>query len=147
MTRREQLERAGQWLREQRHRRGMSARELANALDIAPQSVNNWETGKNAVSDEGAAQIADVLDMPEIDVRRGLRLWVPDDESTSQTAADDEHAALIARQRQAIWDGLADDPEERDRLLADFDRELARTAELYEERMTRYREWRRRVAS
>lgn len=124
----------------------MSARQLANALDIAPQSVNNWETGKNAVSDEGAAQIADVLDMPEIDVRRGLRLWVPDDER-HPAAVDDEHAALIARQRRAIWEGLANDPEERDQLLADFDRELQRTADLYEERMTRYREWRKRATS
>lgn len=146
MRDRERLEDAGRWLRDQRERRGLSVREFASKLDVSTPVVYDWQNGKMGVSDERAAQIADVLDMPEIDVRRGLRLWVPDDER-HPAAVDDEHAALIARQRRAIWDGLADDPEERDRLLADFDRELERAAETYSSRMQRYREWRKRTAS
>lgn len=135
MTRREQLEQAGRWLRTQRERRGMSARQLATALDIAPQSVNNWETGKNAVSDEGAARIADVFDMDEIDVRRGLGLWVPEEHRGEAEDLDEQqrhYITLIEEARQAVLRRI-DNPAERERLLSGLDRELEATVRHYAE--------------
>lgn len=72
--------RAGSWLRGARERRGFTtAREFAAALGWEQQLVSNYETGRSSVSDERADEIARVLRMDILDVRRGLGLWTPED--------------------------------------------------------------------
>lgn len=79
--RRERLAEAGAWLREQRIRRGFDkAADFARKLGIERYTLSTYETGRSAVPDDRATQIAEVLGMDEIEVRRGLGLWVPDDE-------------------------------------------------------------------
>lgn len=94
MDRREQLLQAGRWLREARERRGMSVREFAANLGVATQMVYDWQNGKNAVGDERAKQIADVLRMDLIDVRRGLGLWVPLKEDQTSERPSEEVTAV-----------------------------------------------------
>ena len=78
-TRRERLATAGRWLVKQRSLVGRydTAAEFARALGTSPANVSNYETGKAEVSDEMAERIATVLGLSILDVRRGLRLWVP----------------------------------------------------------------------
>jgi len=77
-TRRERLAAAGRWLVKHRSlgRYGTAA-EFARAIGTSAANVSNYETGKAEVSDETAERIAEVLGLPILDVRRGLRLWVP----------------------------------------------------------------------
>jgi len=78
-TRRERLATAGRWLVKQRSLIGRyaTAAEFARALGTSAANVSNYETGKAEVSDDMAERIAEVLGLPILDVRRGLRLWVP----------------------------------------------------------------------
>lgn len=81
ISKRERLEQAGQWLRQAREDRGFStATAFAAALGVNQSMVSRYERGGSEVEDERAEQIADVLGMPLVEVRRGLGLWVPADE-------------------------------------------------------------------
>lgn len=74
---------AAKWLRETREARGYStAGAFARALGIERYQLSNWETGRSAIGDDDAARIAETLGMPEIQVRRGLGLWVPREPDT-----------------------------------------------------------------
>lgn len=93
-ARRERLIAAGQWLRDQRQRRGFpTAAEFARRLDIDRAVLSNYERGVNAIDDERAEQIAEVLGMDLIEVRRNLGLWVPP-ESSEQPAEPQTWAEL-----------------------------------------------------
>ncbi len=60
----ERLHLAGGWLQEARTQRRLTAKELARRLDVAPQVVSNWETGRTAVSDEMAHHLSCALELP-----------------------------------------------------------------------------------
>jgi transcriptional regulator with XRE-family HTH domain len=84
MSKRERLERAGLWLKAAREERGFStATAFALALGVNQSMVSRYERGSSEVEDERAEQIANVLGMPLVEVRRGLGLWVPADEPAS----------------------------------------------------------------
>lgn len=73
--------RAGAWLKARREEHGFrTAASFARALGVDPSMVSNYERGANAIDDERAAQIAAVLGVSEIDVRRKFGLWVPAEE-------------------------------------------------------------------
>lgn len=85
-SKRERLEDAGRWLKKAREDRGFStATTFAAALGVNQSMVSRYERGMSEVEDERAEQIADVLGMPLVEVRRGLGLWVPADEPPSIT--------------------------------------------------------------
>jgi transcriptional regulator with XRE-family HTH domain len=114
-SRRDQLEEAGRWLRDARERRGhRTAADFARALDVDQSLVSRYERGISAVGDERAEQIAEVLRMDIVDVRRGLGLWVPREETARAarpgSADDAELQDLIAQ--------AGDNPALRDALLA-----------------------------
>ena len=129
VERREQLEVAGRWLRQERERRGFTKLgSFARAVGVDPSQISNYERGVNAVSDDRAEQIANVLHMPLIEVRRNLGLWVPqesDDEATAATrlvdmdASEDEVTDLLL--------GLPDD--KADRVLGMYHTERAKRAQ------------------
>lgn len=88
-----------------------------------------------AVPDERAAQIADLFDMDEIEVRRGLGLWVPEEHRGQDAELDEQQQRRLERleeARQAIWRRV-DDPAERERLLDTLDREVENTARHFTE--------------
>src|SRR5689334_9142242 len=68
---------AGRWLRDAHESRGMNSAELARRLGVKAQTLSHWETGRYWVPDEAAREIAVILGMSEVEVRRGLGLYVP----------------------------------------------------------------------
>lgn len=112
--RRERLRAAGEWLRDARIRRGFpTAVEFARKLGIDKAVISNYERGVNAIDDQRAGQIAEALGMDLLEVRRGLRMWVPltgsaehqaavktvEDLITEATAAMDQIEAQSADQK------------------------------------------------
>lgn len=105
--RRRNLEEAGRWLRTQRTKRGYdTAGKLARALGVDPSRISNYERGMSAVPDERAAQIADLFGMDEIEVRRGLGLWVPDDAKESQEPSGEGKYWNLLERLEAIKDEI-----------------------------------------
>lgn len=101
VERRERLAAAGQWLRAQREKRGLSARQVADRLGVLPQTVYSWEAGKTGVDDDARAeQIAELFGVSVLTARRNLGLWVPDEGHTAE--ADRELAAEIAEIRNLL---------------------------------------------
>lgn len=75
---RERQEAAGRWLRDHREQRGYKTiGQFARALGVDQSMISRYERGVSEIDDERAEQIAEVLGMDLIDVRRGLGLWVP----------------------------------------------------------------------
>ena len=72
------LRQGGQWLREQRDRRGWTGRHLASLLGVTPTQISNYERGRDGVDDDRALGIARAFGMDVIDVRRAIGLWVPE---------------------------------------------------------------------
>lgn len=103
VNRRERLASAGQWLRAQRERRQLSAREVADRLNVLPQTVYAWEAGKSGVDDDRAEQIADLFGIPVLTTRRNLGLWVPPDTLPGE-ALEDGH--LMQRALDLLAEGV-----------------------------------------
>jgi transcriptional regulator with XRE-family HTH domain len=114
-SRRDQLEAAGRWLRGARERRGyQTAADFARDLQVDQSLISRYERGISAVGDERAEQIAQVLRMDIVDVRRGLGLWIPR-ESASRAA---HPAAAGDVELQELIAQAGDNPVLRDALLA-----------------------------
>ncbi|MFV2195703.1 helix-turn-helix domain-containing protein [Nocardiopsis sp. LOL_012] len=77
--RQRRLRAAGTWLREQREARGWSGSDLARRLDLNQVRVSAYERGQYEVPNAVAEGIATALDLPVVEVRQQLGLWVPDD--------------------------------------------------------------------
>lgn len=77
--RQDRLKAAGAWLRTQREIRGWSGSDLARKLGLNQVRISAYERGQYEVPDSIAEGIAKILDMPVIEVRRNLGLWVPSD--------------------------------------------------------------------
>lgn len=129
---------AGQWLREQRERRGLTVRQLAGRLDVATQVIYDWQNGKNRVSDDNAARLAEILGLPELEARRHLGLWVPEptgrysvEERTVQGPVG-ETVAYIVRDLEADTDGMSE--EESEEMLTAVLEDLQRQARVAVER-------------
>jgi len=75
----ERLQAAGAWLRTQREARGWTGSEFARRLGILQVRVSAYERGQYEVPPSAAEKIAETIDVPLIEVRRHLGLWVPSD--------------------------------------------------------------------
>jgi transcriptional regulator with XRE-family HTH domain len=101
-------EEAGRWLREQRRRRGFeTVGAFARALGVDPSRVSNYERGDSRVPDTRADQIAELLHMDVIHVRRNLGLWVPPESASSRPSpaaslahAEEERDRWVEAMRQ-----------------------------------------------
>lgn len=69
----------GEWLRDQIDRRRLSTHDVAEAVGLRDQAVYYWLTGRTAPKDEAATKLSELLDVPEVEVRRRFGLWVPED--------------------------------------------------------------------
>lgn len=106
-------EEAGRWLRSQRERRGLSVREVAARLDVLPQTVYNWEAGKSGLDDDRADQVAELLEVDVIALRRHLGMWLPPQDRVEQFEVQDELDKKLARiradrERREMLDKIAD---------------------------------------
>ncbi|WP_083390901.1 helix-turn-helix domain-containing protein [Parafrankia soli] len=81
--RQQRLQAAGAWLKTQREARGWSGSDLARRLDVPQSRVSAYERGQYEVSNEAAEQISTTLDVPIIEARRQLGLWVPSERDLS----------------------------------------------------------------
>lgn len=112
MDSRERLVEAGEWLKATRQEKGMSVRQLAAEIDVATQVIYDWQNGKNAVSEDNAAKIAQAFEMDLIQVRRNLGLWVPDDPGTTARGTR-EQAEAAARNELDELQRLLDEAQQR----------------------------------
>jgi transcriptional regulator with XRE-family HTH domain len=102
---------AGRWLREQRRRRGFeTVGAFARALGVDPSRVSNYERGDGRVPDERADQIAELLRMDVIHVRRNLGLWTPP-ESASARPSPAESLAHAEEERDRWVEAMRQNPE------------------------------------
>jgi transcriptional regulator with XRE-family HTH domain len=86
-------------------RKQVSARRLADALGIATQTVYSWQNGKTTVNEDRVPRLAEVLGVSEMEARRGLGYWVPDDGSEVPPELDrDQLREALQRFRQAADD-------------------------------------------
>lgn len=69
----------GVWLMHQMERKQLSARQLADTLGIATQTVYSWQNGKTTVNEDRVPRLASVLGISEVEARRGLGYWTPED--------------------------------------------------------------------
>lgn len=77
----------GEWLKEQLDRRQLTTRDVAQAVGLRDQAVYYWLTGKTSPKDEAAAKLAELLEVPEVEVRQRFGLWTPD--ATAKPASID----------------------------------------------------------
>jgi len=75
----------GAWLTHQMKRRGIGVRQLADALGVTSKTVYDWRDGRTTISEERVLRLAEVLGIAEIEARRGLGLWVPDETAKPET--------------------------------------------------------------
>lgn len=98
---------AGEWLRQELSRRGISVRAATEAVGLkATQAVYAWMSDKAAPTDDAAAKLAALLDMSEIDVRRRFGLWVPDVNGAAAPRADLGEIAEQLELIRTVIDGL-----------------------------------------
>lgn len=96
----------GEWLREQLERRRLTTNDVARAVGLRDQAVYYWLTGRTAPKDEAAAKLAELLDVPEIEVRRRFGLWVPGDEAGNQPAVDRSELEQLKKDLLAILERI-----------------------------------------
>lgn len=77
--REQRLRHAGAWLRSQRELRGWSGSDLARMLDVNQVRISAYERGQYEVPSGIAQALARVFELPVLEVRRELGLWVPDE--------------------------------------------------------------------
>lgn len=115
------MERLGLRVKHLREARGLSLRDLGNAVGLTPQSVHAWEKGKSAVPSQ---------DVPTIAATLGVRIC-------ELYGIDEAHQQSVLRRdlrqitRSILMDGWADLP------LADQEliREMAQVAARYRDRL------------
>lgn len=104
LSKREQQEAAGRWLRAMRERRGFkTADAFARRIEVSGSLLSRYETGISGVPDDKAEKIAEVLGMDIIEVRRNLGLWVPPQDpsdageppATLSIPSDEELLAMV----------------------------------------------------
>lgn len=92
--RQERLRQAGTWLRTQRETRGWSGSDLARRLEVNQVRVSAYERGQYEVPNSVAENIAAAFDLPLLEVRRQLGLWVPGDADLHQLQQHADPARL-----------------------------------------------------
>jgi transcriptional regulator with XRE-family HTH domain len=83
-------------------RRGISVRQIADALDVTTQTVYGWQSGKTVINEERVPRLAAALEISEMDARRGLGFWVPDERVRDDPDRGDEIDAALDVMRAAM---------------------------------------------
>jgi transcriptional regulator with XRE-family HTH domain len=110
--RQQRLRSAGAWLRSQREARGWTGTDLAKKLGVNQVRVSSYERGQYEVPDAVAEALAEVLDLPLLDVRHNLGLWIPSESDLEElrqradptTLPDDRLVGELIRRFQSRSD-------------------------------------------
>lgn len=92
----------GDWLREQLDARDLTTHDVAQAVGLRDQAVYYWLTGRTAPKDEAATKLAELLNVPEIEVRRRFGLWTPEEGDGEQPARDPDELDAIIEEMTAV---------------------------------------------
>lgn len=92
----------GDWLRERMEHRRLNTHAVAEAVGLKDQAVYYWLTGKTAPKDEAATKLAELLHIPEVEVRRRFGLWVPEETQPSPAVTMEELYVLRRQLVEAI---------------------------------------------
>lgn len=92
----------GDWLKQQMDRKGLTTHELAQAVGLRDQAVYYWLTGKTSPKDEAAGKLAELLGLPELEVRRRFNLWVPDEDQPAPAAISLDELKELREQVVAV---------------------------------------------
>lgn len=87
--RKARLERGGDWLRGQRVQRSWTGVEFARRLGVDQAKLSAYENGRYEVDVSVARDIARVLEVPELEVWRGLQLPLPRELTVDGMSADE----------------------------------------------------------
>lgn len=127
--RRNELPAAGQWLREQRERRGITSQaELARRLGWDKTAVNNYETRGVTVPDDRAEELAEFFGIDVITVRRNLGLWVPGERVAGERGVPTDEELRQSGLAPETVDALLDMRRHVERLAAKRDEDAIRRA-------------------
>lgn len=120
---------AGQWLRTTRERKGFSTlNQFAQELGIDPSQLSRYELGTSAISNERAERIAAVLGLSIIETRRGLQLWVPDEDAPAREDAPTDEELRASGLAPETVEALLDMRRHVGRLVAKRDEDAIRRA-------------------
>ncbi|HEY9371983.1 helix-turn-helix transcriptional regulator [Streptomyces sp.] len=78
----------GTWLALQMERRQISVRQIADAMEVTTQTVYGWQNDRAAINEARVPRLAEVLGVSELEARRGLGYWVPDETTPARPAKD-----------------------------------------------------------
>lgn len=84
----------------------MNVRQLADALNVATQTVYNWQSDRTVISEERVPHLAEVLGVSELEARRGLGYWVPDESTPTLPESDREQLREALRTFRRAADDL-----------------------------------------
>lgn len=87
---------AGTWLTRQMERRDISVRRLATEMNVAEKTVYDWRGDRGVISEERVPRLAQLLDVTEVEARRGLGFWVPSGEEAAPARNAAELEEIIA---------------------------------------------------
>lgn len=96
----------GEWLKEQLERRHLTTRDVARVVGLRDQAVYYWLVGKTSPKDEAAAKLAELLEVPEVEVRRRFGLWTPGETSGEPASIDREELARLKKDLQGILERI-----------------------------------------
>lgn len=92
---------AGEWLRREMERRSITTHDVAEAVGLRDQAVYYWLTGRTSPKDDAAGKLAELLGIPEVEVRRRFGMWVPDDKAADLPPAELEELRKLRKQLDA----------------------------------------------
>lgn len=67
----------GRWLEQELKDRGLGPRDIARVADVSTQAVYKWFTGKAKPTEHVADIVADLLNIPALEVRYRFELDIP----------------------------------------------------------------------
>lgn len=87
----------GAWLTRQLERKDISVRRFADAMEVTTQTVYAWQNDRTVINEGRILRLSEVLGISEIETRRALGLWVPEQ---AGPLADSGNAQLRAELTQ-----------------------------------------------
>lgn len=96
----------GVWLTRRMEIRSTSVRQLADAMNVTTQTVYDWRGDRAAINEERIPLLAATLAISEIEARRGLGYWVPEDRPVERAGIDRDELAQLRQDLAGILERI-----------------------------------------